>query len=272
MKKFIAYFDILGYGDRIKNKSIDEEYEIQKEIIEDIVKIIENNATKRTDFCTMHFSDTHIFYTKDVSEDAFEIIIKSSLIFMLLAAVRKHPYLPLRGVINYGDFMGDYDRSIFIGEGLREAYALEKRQEWMGCFLSDSCYEQAKNFEIFKEFAKKLVLVKYSVPFKDRAHSWVNWIKEVILRQPQKLRERKDKYVINMESFPRVWGDECKNMPLTDPKFIENIFVNRGIDDSDLLKLNKSAEEKLKNTQQFFNYIKRHTVFTELQKGKTTTS
>ncbi len=31
MKKFIAYFDILGYGDRIKDKSIDEEYEIQKE-------------------------------------------------------------------------------------------------------------------------------------------------------------------------------------------------------------------------------------------------
>jgi len=28
-KKFIAYFDILGYGERIKGKSLDEEYEIQ---------------------------------------------------------------------------------------------------------------------------------------------------------------------------------------------------------------------------------------------------
>lgn len=256
MKKFIAYFDILGYGDRIKDKSINEEYEIQKEIIEDIIKIIKNNATKRTDFYTLHFSDTHIFYTKDVSEDAFEIIIKSSLIFMLLAAVRKHPYLPLRGVINYGDFMADYDRSIFIGEGLRQAYALEKRQKWMGCFLSDSCYKQVKNFEVFKDFVKKLVLVEYFVPFKGVTQSRANWIKKIILRQPQKLREKEKKYVVNMESFPRVWGDKCKNMPLTDPKFIENIFVNRGKDDSNLLKLNESAEEKLRNTQDFFKYIK----------------
>ncbi len=256
MKKFIAYFDILGYGDRIKDKSIDEEYEIQKEIIEDIIKIIENNATTRTEFHTIHFSDTHIFYTDDVSEDAFEIIIKSSLIFMLLAAVRKHPYLPLRGVVNYGDFMADYDKSIFIGEGLRGAYTLEKNQEWMGCFLSDSCYEQVKNFEIFKEFVKRLVLVKYFVPFKKGTHIWMSWVKKVILRQSQGLKERKNKYVINMESFPRVWGDKCKNMPLTDPKFIENIFINRGKDDRDLLKLNESAEKKLRNTQEFFKYIK----------------
>ena len=235
MGKFIAYFDIRGYGERIRGKSIDEEYIIQKSLKDDIRKIIEKNAKERTEFYTISFSDAHIFYANDVSEDAFEIIIKSSLIFMLLAAVRKPPYLPMRGVVHYGDFMADHDNSIFIGKGLREAYLFEKNQEWMGCFLSDSCYEQVKNFKIFDEFLKNNVLVNYPVPLKD---------------------EKKDKYVINIESFPRVWGEECKDMPVTKPEFIENIFVNRGIEKNDLLNLDESTKNKMKNTKEFFARIR----------------
>ena len=71
MKKFIAYFDILGYGERIKDKNIDEEHVIQKDLRDDIREIIEKNANERIKFNTIPFSDTHIFYTDDVSEDAF---------------------------------------------------------------------------------------------------------------------------------------------------------------------------------------------------------
>ncbi len=156
------------------------------------MRIIVNNANTRTIFHAIQFSDTHVFYTEDASEDAFEIIIKSSLVFMLMAAIRKHPYLPLRGAINYGDFRVDQENSIFVGKALRDAYVFEKSQEWMGCFLSDLCYEQVKNYEIFKEFLKKLVLVKYPVPFKNATNE-------------------EGKYVINMEAFPRVYGEESKD-------------------------------------------------------------
>ena len=230
MKKFIAYFDILGYGERIKEKNIDEEYVIQESLINEVKKIIKENARKRADFHTISFSDTHIFYTNDISENAFEMIIKSSLVFMLIAAVRKPPYLPLRGVVNYGDFKADYDKAIFIGKGLREAYKLEKKQEWMGCFLTDSCYEQVKNFNTFKEFLQKFVLINYPVPLKVGS---------------------KNQYVINMESFPRIWGKQCKDMPLTTPEFIENIFINKGIT-NEKLRLNESAKKKLENTKKFF--------------------
>lgn len=234
MKKFIAYFDILGYGDRIKDKSIDEEYEIQKKFIEDRINLIDN-VTEIAECHALHFSDTHIFYTKDNSGESFDKIVRSSLLFMLIAAVRTTPYLPLRGAISYGDFLIDPEKQIIIGQGLRESYALAENQKWMGCCLSDSCSEQVKDYEIFKILLEKRILVNYCVPFKN---------------------QKEYKYVINMESFIRLWGDKCKNMPLTNPKFIENIFVNRGMDDSNLLKLNEGAEEKFKNTQEFFEYIK----------------
>jgi len=237
MKKFIAYFDILGYGERIKQKNIDEEYVIQKRLLEEIREIIEKNAKKRADFHTVSFSDTHIFYTNDISEDAFEMIIKSSLIFMLLAAVRGRPYLPVRGAIHYGDFMADYGNSIFIGEGLRKAYEFEKNQDWMGCLISDLCYEQVKDFEIFKFFVKEQVLFSYSVPFKED--------------------KRENRYVVNIESFPRIWGDKCKHMLVTKPEFIENVFMNKGEGDDGLLSLNGGARRKMENTKEFFTYARK---------------
>lgn len=235
MKKFIAYFDILGYGDRINDKSIDEEYKIQKEFIDDRINLIDS-VSEIAKCSAIHFSDTHIFYSEDNSENSFDKIVRSSLLFMLIAAVRSTTYLPLRGAISCGDFLVDREKWIIIGQGLREAYALAERQEWMGCSLSDSCYEQAKNFRIFNIFLEKLILINYSVPFKER---------------------REYKYVINMESFIRLWGEKCKNMPLTDPEFIKNIFINKGMKDSKLLVLNKGAQKKLENTQEFFEYIKK---------------
>lgn len=234
-EKFIAYFDVLGYGERIREKNIDEEYVIQKRLREEIKEVIEKNAKKRADFHAISFSDTHIFYTNDISEDAFEIIIKSSLFFMLLAAVRRRPYLPVRGAIHCGDFKADHANSVFIGKGLREAYKFEQNQEWMGCLISDSLHEQVKNFTTFKSFVENRVIVNYPVPFK---------------------KDKKEtKYVLNIESFPRIWGDKCKDMPLTKIEFIENIFVNKGAGSDGLLTLNDDARKKMENTKEFFTYL-----------------
>ena len=168
MKKFIAYFDILGYGERIKQKNIDEEYVIQKRLLEEIREIIEKNAKKRADFHTVSFSDTHIFYTNDIS---------------------------------------------------------------------DLCYEQVKDFEIFKFFVKEQVLFSYSVPFKED--------------------KRENRYVVNIESFPRIWGDKCKHMPVTKPEFIENVFMNKGEGDDGLLSINGDARRKMENTKEFFTYARK---------------
>jgi len=158
----------------------------------------------------------------------------SSLVFMLIAAVSSVPYLPVRGAITYGDFLVNERKQIIIGEALREAYKLEKEQEWMGCCLSDLCYKKVKDYKSFEIFSKKGVLIKYSVPFKHR---------------------EEDKYVINMESFSRIWGKESKKIPITDSNFIKNIFINKTIDCKNLLELGDKEEIKLKNTQDFFHYI-----------------
>ncbi len=233
MKKYVAYFDILGYGNRIKNKSLSEEYDIQKKFIDDRIKFID--AVKENMTCqAIHFSDTHILFTNDDSEDSFDKIVRSSLLFMIIASIRSPIYLPLRGAICCGEFLVDQKHQIVIGQGLRDAYALAAKQEWMGCSLSDSCYRNVKSFNVFNEFKGINLIVEYPVPMKEGSEN---------------------KYVINMESFIRVFGVETKEMPICNPDFIENIFTNKTSKKENLLTLDEKAKIKLKNTQEYYAYI-----------------
>lgn len=232
-KKFIAYFDILGYENRIRDKSIIEEFEVQLRFINEQQSFIDNSRNIIKSH-TLHFSDTHIIYTEDASSCSFSKIITDSLRFMCVAAIRFIPYLPVRGAISYGDFCVDTEKNIIIGKALREAYDLEKNQQWMGCCLSDSCYEQVKDDNVFNHFVEKGVLVEYLVPFKNK---------------------REKKYAVNMESFPRFPSASAREMPMHKPEFIKNIFINRGMNNKDLINLTCDAKKKLRNTQKFFNYV-----------------
>jgi len=238
-KNFVAYFDILGYGRRIEKRSVEEEFNIQDEFItrlEDFIK-----GTKNIEKCELfNFSDTYILYIDDGSENSFIQIIYNSLICMLLAAVKKIPYFPFRGAISYGDFLVNKERNVIVGEALREAYLLEKRQQWMGCCLSNSCYEKVKDYAGFKWFKDRGVLVKYKVPFKDKeGHAYTE-----------------DRWVINIEAHSRIWARETKGMPIATCEFIENIFTNKGMNNNDILNLDNETELKMKNTQHFFKRIK----------------
>lgn len=236
-KYYLAYFDILGYGKRIESHDLSEEYEINTDFISR-ARICMKKFVSRADIkdvSHLHFSDTHIFYKKADSEISFGSIIGCALCFMNISAIRQTPYLPVRGCITYGDFIADLEKNIIIGEALRNAYRIEKKQEWCGCCLSHEIIKEVENFLIFREFIKKGILVKYKVPLKN------NKIYST--------------YVINMEAFPRVFGDNSKKMPITQKKFWENIFINRGEENKDLIKLNNSPRKKLKNTQKFFQHI-----------------
>ncbi len=238
-KCFLAYFDILGYGNRIGKKRVTGEYNIHKKFVDRAKFSYEkiNNEISSEKISYIHFSDTHVFYTADNSEYSFGSIVLSSLRFMILSAISPIPYLPVRGSICYGNFIADKENNIYVGKALREAYDLERKQDWLGCCLSHKCIEKAKNFGVFAQFKEKGLLVEYQVPLKKRR----NYLS----------------YTINMESFVRVFGKESKEMPITNPKFWENIFINKGLNNSDRIKLKKEDKLKLENTKKFYNYIEK---------------
>ena len=165
-KKYLAYFDILGYQARIKNKNIERELEIQNRFIKDAKCCCEkiNAETIEEKISHIHFSDTHIYFTKDDSEIAFVSLVGTVLLFMNLASVRKTPYLPVRGAICFGDFYAK--DNTYIGSALREAYNFAENQDWLGCAIAKGCFGKIKDFPRFKKLKQKGILVKYKVPMK----------------------------------------------------------------------------------------------------------
>jgi hypothetical protein len=233
--RYLAYFDILGYKERISTKSLDEEYRIYSKFVKDAkdccTKFIKGKGSGKVDF--LYFSDTILSFTPDDSEISFASIIGFSLCLLVTGAVRNTPYLPLRAAITFGEFSNV--NNIFIGPALRQACELEKEQEWSGCCLSLECVKKTEKFKYFIDFVKTGLLVKYKVPMKNQ--------------------KKYDTYVVNPEAFPRIFGEHTRDMPITDPKFLENIFKNIGELNNDVLELNGKSEKKLGNTQEFFQHI-----------------
>ena len=167
-KCFLAYFDILGYKNRIKGRNLEQEYQEYLKWIENVKGksgcFIEEVDETKIDF--IYFSDTYVFYSNDDSRISFLAITSASYYFMLFASIKSIPYFPMRGAICYGDFKSDRKNNIYVGKALRDAYELENKQEWMGCCLSQECVEQAKNYPHFKMLENPGIIVKYPVPFK----------------------------------------------------------------------------------------------------------
>jgi hypothetical protein len=225
-KQFVAYFDVLGYGNRIYGKSINEEYEIQKHLIDRKEERVKSNK-QDIKYYSVHFSDVIILYG-----DNFSKIAKESLVLMYETAVKNHPSFLLRGAIGYGDFLVDDKRRIYIGSGLRDAYKFERKQEWMGCCLSDACYEKVRYDKPFEKYSQMGILVKYAVPLK-------GGVKE-------------ERYVINMEHCNRKFSNSINITPELIDKIFKGDKFNEMNEDT-----KKDINTKLKNTKDFFEYIEK---------------
>jgi hypothetical protein len=179
-KKFVAFLDILGFKELVKNNS-------HSYLIEEFRKFlflnqyglsngqINNNATNQdeifnTDISKVNLisiSDSIVLYTNDNTIDDFLCIIDA--VSTLLNIGIKNGF-PLRGGLTYGYFSAmlkenkslnfDYSNQILLGKALVEAYIIESKQEWAGCIISDEC------FKIFEEKVDNAKLKYYKINHK----------------------------------------------------------------------------------------------------------
>ena len=186
MKKFIAYFDYLGFKEFIENNNL----EYQKKIIENNFRDIESALgkgdykdthngliadLKNSNINCINFSDTVVFWTNDDSNSSLKEILEVSHAFNLRAI---NFCFPVRGSLVYGEIVnvdfkehnsvgGLYNINSVFGKGLVKAYEKSEMQNWAGTVFDESLIKEMhkRNIEIdifLKSFAKK-----YKVPYKN---------------------------------------------------------------------------------------------------------
>ena len=185
MKKFIAYFDYLGFKQFIENNNIEH----QKRIIGNNFRDIENalgqgtmkNATigaiadlSNSKINCINFSDTIVFWTNDNSKESLIEILKVAYRFNWQTIMH---FFPARGALVYGEIVyvdfkqhneagGLYNINSVFGKGLVEAHEKAEKQHWAGTvidrtFISELLKRGIEIDNFLSPYAKK-----FKVPYK----------------------------------------------------------------------------------------------------------
>jgi len=186
MKKFIAYFDYLGFKKFIENNNVEYQSKIINNIFSDIARSLSkgkyirhsNGVTadiSNSKLNCINFSDTVVFWTNDDSEESLEEILKVTHIFNCQAILF---IFPTRGSLVYGEIVyvdfkqennvgGNYIINTLYGKGLVKAHEKAEKQHWAGTVIDQSLIEELINRGYQLEDFFKPYAMLYKVPYKN---------------------------------------------------------------------------------------------------------
>lgn len=202
MNKFISFLDILGYKQLIENNTTEQISTIYSEAIdlanEKAIKFWESQNMKYSSVDYAIISDSIVIWTEQENHESLTKILYTTMSFYFAFLVKG---LPTRGAIVRGELerldkkigKGNVNSPIFFGSGLTKAYSLESNQNWSGCIVDESCFENVNkeikenspNFSL-EDLVNFKVISEYRVPLKSgevRKRYCLSWPHLIINRK-----------------------------------------------------------------------------------------
>lgn len=190
MKRFIAYFDYLGYKHFILNNDSDHLRRRAGHILRDIEMSLgqgkyqdPRNGVIVADLSStrincLNISDTVIFWTNDDSVESLEELLLVAYEFNWREILYS---FPIRGVIYYDQIEmisgqqknqagAIYSPNLIYGHGLVKAHIKTENLNWAGCVIDATVLEQLKDKVNVEEFLKPFAK-QYKVPYKTQEHN-----------------------------------------------------------------------------------------------------
>lgn len=191
MTTYLAYFDVLGFKEIVKNNTLEELNVIFSQLLRDTQTavsgenyiqpepgIIVADLTKQKVHC-MHISDSVLFWTNSDSEEDFNELAKVCYTFYWRSL---HLFVPLRGCLVHGEiefrpfhFKNDggatYYNSSLYGKGLVDAYLKADSIEYAGCYIDNSAIIKVGD-QLISNLIYDQMLCYYKVPFKGAKFSY----------------------------------------------------------------------------------------------------
>lgn len=240
-KTFVAFLDILGFKDLVKNNDTEALFSIYNNSIVALNKFLQTewNGDYRPPHVrepvikTFIVSDSIVIYSEKNDIASFLKIVSyiHSLIGNLIVEG-----LPVRGALSFGDFIdfSSIGQNILLGKSIVKSYELEIRQQWAGCVIDDSCFEHF-GFDVNHD------------PIHPYLKDWHSFIKyDVPLKSGGDYSQNSSHYVIN---WPLVFLEERMQVRFLSREIVERSFSENGKSIS-----GTEIQQKIKNTLDFCNY------------------
>lgn len=167
--RHVAFFDALGFREAI-NRNVDEAWGAledlrvsMEETLDFFVKLPNGEILVRNRERTMavNFSDSVILFTRGGRREDLHSILVSSAAFFAKAL---HRCVPLRGCISYGAFRFNFEKNLFCGSPLINAYDLAESTQWSGIAVDPRVAELYAENPLMS--SGRRVLAKWSVRLK----------------------------------------------------------------------------------------------------------
>lgn len=186
MKRFIAYFDYLGFKDFIEKNDLDVHIQIMNNNFRDIEDAIGQGKHRQginggliadlsqSTLNAINFSDTVVIWTNDDSTDSFIELLKVAHRFNHRTVT---VFFPVRGMIVMDELEsvaysytnkigGTYNINSVFGKGLVKAHVQAEAQQWAGTVIGEEVIEEIRNRGVDVDEMMAPYARRYKVPYK----------------------------------------------------------------------------------------------------------
>ncbi len=229
-KRFVAFFDVLGFSDQIQRTSAKNVMKEYSKFIQDLSK---SEGSELNAFIS---SDSIIVYTEDLSVESFKSIVDYSG-RLFVRAFRNH--FPLRGAIDGGEFEISDDRLVYVGRALIRAYKAASSQKLSGVILTPNCemvLESSEYAGILEGMDRSLKLIQRSIQIKTSGVSGSSDREGI-------------RYCVNWVHVLHS-GRGSRKEQMTKKEFYSKFVPKRKAD----FIFELDVEEKIENTYGFYDY------------------
>ncbi|CAN5236499.1 hypothetical protein BH09BAC4_BH09BAC4_10580 [soil metagenome] len=162
--RYVGFLDIMGFKDMITRRTHDEVYELMQNVSKSVSSIqsvfavdYESEADIDLNITMILFSDSIMVFTRDDEEHSLENLIAS------ISALSDSLFadgVPHKGAIAFGKMTLDFNKSIFFGQPLVDAFLLQDELKFYGIVVHGTA---ERNGDIFEDES----VIEYNCPFKN---------------------------------------------------------------------------------------------------------
>jgi hypothetical protein len=208
--RFVAFLDIMGFRDMIYRENHQAIYD-KLTSLSSVIKMIDDlSKTKIRNQSLLNikpliFSDSIILISKDnIGKSAIGMMASVGLILYRALSQK----IPIKGVIAYGRQTADFEKSIYFGKPIIDAFELQNEIQIYGVVLHHSVENQLNKINVMNSFTKS-TLLKYPVPIKKSgniSHYIFDWT-QFKAEDDEKCLDMITRIYSNVSGSPRLYVD-----------------------------------------------------------------
>lgn len=214
--RFVAFLDIMGFKDRVFRNSHKKVLAEMELFHSDVIKVIEEDAklvSKKpkgvwflfgdTRIQPVLFSDSILLISSDGSGES-----AANMLFTVKELLRRslEKEIPIKGAIAYGKQTADFDKSLYFGRPLIDAYELQNELQIYGVALHHTTEKRLAIVKTLIKHEENGDICKYQAPLKNGTvnHYMLDWLGD---RAKNTVETLLSKLYLTVSGSPRIYVD-----------------------------------------------------------------